>query len=83
MTRQELEDALDRHGADLQRWPEALRQEAAALIARDPSAARLFARAERVEALVRDAAEPIPIDSALVGRIVDAYAARRAETDKH
>jgi hypothetical protein len=70
MNVQEFEAALDRHGADLARWPEALRAGAADLLREDAEAARLLAAAERVAHLLGEAVEPIPVDAALVGRII-------------
>lgn len=68
----DFEQALDRHGGDLARWPAGLRAEADVLIASDPHAARLAATASRLDAILADAIAPVPVDAALLGRIVSA-----------
>lgn len=70
MTMNELEQALDRYGGDLGRWPAALRDDAEALIARDAKAAELASRAARVDGLLGEAIRPMPVDAALLGRII-------------
>ncbi len=69
---QELEAALDRHGGDLGRWPAHLRADAEALAARDPDAATRLATAARLETTLAAAMQPLPVDSALMGRILSA-----------
>ena len=66
----EFESALGRYGGNLDRWPAAERREAEALIARDADAARLHDDVLRLEALLARAVEPVPVDSAMMGRIV-------------
>jgi hypothetical protein len=70
MNREEFEDALAAHGADLARWPAGLAERGRALAARDPEAARRLAQAARLDALLAEAMRPAPVDAALVGRII-------------
>lgn len=70
MTLDELGKALDRYGGDLSRFPDALRAGAEALIAHDAKAAALLAQAARLDGLLADAVQPVPVDTALIGRIV-------------
>jgi anti-sigma factor RsiW len=63
-------DLLDRHGADLERWPADVRAEAGVLLAEDPAAARLHAEARRLDALVAAATAAPPLDAAFVGRVM-------------
>lgn len=70
MTRDEFEGGLDRYGGDPGRWPQALRAEAEALIARDPAAAKLAAQAARLDSILANAMTPRPVDSAFVGRVL-------------
>ena len=67
---EQLQQALDRYGGNLGRWPEPLRAEAGALIAGNPEAARLAAAAARLDGLLAEATRPIAVDAALIGRIV-------------
>lgn len=71
---EDLEQAIDRHGGDLGRWPGDMRAAAEALISRDGKAARLVADARRLDTLLSEAMEPVPVDSALIGRIVSGLA---------
>ena len=70
MTFPEFSAALERYGADLSRWPAGLRAEADRLVATDRAAAGRLSEAERLEGLLARAVEPVPIDAALIGRIV-------------
>jgi len=70
MTLDEFGKALDRYGGDLTRWPDALRTDAEALTARDAGAAALVAQATRLDGLLAEAMQPMPVDAALIGRIV-------------
>jgi len=70
MMKEQLEEGLDRYGGDLTRWPAALRAEAEALTARDAGAARLVAAAARLDDTLAEAMRPMPVDAALIGRIV-------------
>ena len=70
MTMDEFGKALDRYGGDLARWPNALRGEAEALTARDVEAAALLAQSARLDDLLAEAMRPLPVDAALIGRIV-------------
>jgi hypothetical protein len=67
-----FEHCLDRYGGDLAKWPAELRAEAEALVASDAAAARLLAQAQRLGNLLADAALPLPLDSATLGRIIAA-----------
>jgi ferric-dicitrate binding protein FerR (iron transport regulator) len=60
MTLEEFEDALDRYGADLAGWPEALRAEAERLVASSPEAERLYRQAERLDRLFSPGFVPPP-----------------------
>lgn len=70
MTMDELGKALDRYGGDLRLWPDVLRAEAEASAARDAEAAALLAEAARLDDLLAEAVQPMPVDAALIGRIV-------------
>lgn len=67
---EQLQNALDRYGGDLRRWPPALGTEAKALIASDANAARLAADAARLDGLLAEAVRPTAVDAALIGRIM-------------
>jgi hypothetical protein len=64
MTRQQFEHLLDTYGADLQRWPEAHRQAARALVAQDDAARAALDAAARLDALLDHFAPPAPSDAA-------------------
>jgi hypothetical protein len=66
----DLEQALDRHGGNLGRWPATLRADAEVLIARDPKAARLAAHAARLDGILLEAIQPLAVDAALIGRVI-------------
>jgi hypothetical protein len=70
MTRDELAVAFDRYGGDIRRWPAAPASEAEALVARDPEAAKMAARAAELDGILVEAVKPLPIDAALLGRIL-------------
>jgi hypothetical protein len=70
MTVEDFRDALDRLGSDLSRWPETLRREAEALVAREPAAAKRLTEAQRVHDLLGLSLTPAPVDAAQVGRIL-------------
>lgn len=70
MNIQNLQEALDRYGGDLRRWPEAMRSEAEAFAANDANAARLLAMAARLDNVLAEAMRPMPVDAAMIGRIV-------------
>lgn len=70
MTVDDFRDALDRLGSDLARWPETVRREGEALVARDPAAAGLLAEAGRLHDLLGASLAPEPVDAAQVGRIL-------------
>lgn len=62
---------LDAYGADPERWPEAERAAAMALLQRDPEARALRAQAARLDGLLA-LAEPVEPSPALVARILAA-----------
>jgi hypothetical protein len=70
MTLERLQDLLDRFGADPARWPQGARADAERLIAADPAAARAAETAAKLDGALRDAAQPMPLDAAFIGRIV-------------
>ena len=70
MTIDQLERALDGYGGDLSRWPEAVRAEADALIAREPRAAKMAEHAARLHEILSETMKPLPVDAALIGRII-------------
>lgn len=70
MNMEQFEHALDRYGSDVSRWPPALRTEAARLVASDDGAGRRAAAAQQLEATLADAVKPMPVDAALIGRIM-------------
>ena len=67
---EQLEQALDRYGGNLERWPAALAAEATTLIAANADAARLAAQAGRLDGLLVEAVRPIAVDAVLIGRIL-------------
>jgi anti-sigma-K factor RskA len=69
-----LQTALDRYGGDLARWPAAERPEAEMLIATDAQAAALVAAQRRLDAALAEAVRPLPVDAAMLGRIVSGVA---------
>ena len=66
----EFEQALDRYGGDVAKWPDGPRADAEALMASDAEAAARAARAARLDGLLAEAVRPAPVDAALIGRIV-------------
>ena len=78
MTRQELEQALDRHGAEMSRWPPETHDAAERLIAADTGAAALVAAAAKLDRSLAVLAAPTPFSSADVGRVI--ARARRGRT---
>jgi hypothetical protein len=80
----QLQEALDRYGGDLGRWPTSVKIEAEALLARDPEAARTAAAAVRLDALLAEAVEPLPVDASFIGRIIaDAGSGARHDVALH
>jgi hypothetical protein len=76
MTRDEFEASLDRYGPDLSQWPEPLRAPAGDLLAKDAAAARHLADARQLQQILAEAVGTVPVDAALIGRIL-AGAGRR------
>lgn len=72
MTRAELDAALLRFGADLDRWPQKLAESARHLAAGDREAAAMLARSAAFEETVRAAIRPPPLGAAEIGRILAA-----------
>lgn len=77
ITMNEFAAALDRHGADLSRWPPGLAADARALSAGDLMAAKLLAEARDLAGLLGTAMRPAPVDAPLAGRIAAAAIAPR------
>lgn len=75
MTTEELEAALDRWGADFDRWPSEAGERARATVAMDPTARRLFESARELETFL-EGLRPHAAPAHLAGRI----AARVRET---
>ncbi|WP_181313747.1 hypothetical protein [Phreatobacter cathodiphilus] len=69
MQRLDFQDALDRFGADLGRWPAVERALGEALLREDPSLGVLVAEARRLKALVASA-PPVRAPAGLADRIV-------------
>lgn len=74
MQRLDFQDALDRFGADLGRWPAPERALAAAMLREDPSLGELVAEARRLKALIASTA-PVRAPAGLADRIVSLAAA--------
>lgn len=72
---EQLEQALDRYGGDLVRWPAALRAEAEALAVSDAGAAKLIAAAAKLDGVLAEAMQPMPVDAAMIGRIISGISA--------
>lgn len=73
MSLEAFEDALDTHGGDLSRWPQALRAAAEALLQTDDRARSLLHAAQELDAAL--AADPSPTaDSGLTDRIMQRIA---------
>ena len=64
-----FQDLLDRHGAEIDTWPAALREPALTLYRQDPAVRKLVAEAEALGALLKRA-EVDPPDAALIARIL-------------
>lgn len=78
MTVDEFSAVLDRLGSDLERWPADLRRNAETLVARDANAAARLDAARKLDAMLRAAIAPEPVDAATIGRILER--ARNGET---
>ncbi len=70
MTKDQFEQALDRYGGDIGRWPEAVRVEAKAFADGDAAARRMLAEAARLDALLATVTRPAPVDAAAIGAII-------------
>ncbi len=63
MQRDEMLTMLDKHGADLRAWPEALRGQAQELAARDPQFLASLSTQQRLQQLLRQLPEePMPAE---------------------
>jgi hypothetical protein len=78
MNRQEFDDALNRFGGNLTRWPADLRIDAEQLIATDPGIASQLAGLRQAESAIAAAIRPQPVDAALLGRITSNTRDRRS-----
>lgn len=78
MTRAELDEALLRFGADLDRWPQKLAESARQLMARDPAAAEILTRFAAFEDTIGAAIRPPPFGAAEIGRILATVEAEEA-----
>jgi hypothetical protein len=67
---EQLEQALDRYGGELTRWPAALRAEAEALAVGDAKAAKLIGTSLKLDGTLAEAMRPMHVDAAMIGRIV-------------
>ena len=72
MTREEFDEALLRHGADLTRWPPREAEAARQLVAADREAAKMLADFAMFEQTVADAVRPPPLGAAEIGRVLTA-----------
>lgn len=70
-TREALADLLDRHGSHPERWPEAGRERALALVEADAEAQRLLAQARALDAAL-DALPAPPMPAHLSQRVLEA-----------
>ena len=70
MTLERLQELLQVHGGDPERWPEAERQQALALCERDPEAAVLYRSARVLDGLLSEALSPEP-SAQLVRRVAE------------
>src|SRR3990170_3265293 len=70
MNHDQFEEALSLYGGDLARLPATMRAAAEALVAGDERARRMLADAARIDHLLAEAVRPLPIDAAMMGRII-------------
>lgn len=76
MTRDELGEALLRHGADLERWPEDAAEAARRLLESDPEAAKLLAGFSAFEGELKEAVAPPPFGASEIGAVLTACDAK-------
>ena len=69
MNRQDFDNALNRFGGNLDRWPNDLRVAARQLAASDPGAASQLAGLRRLEGTITTSLNPQPVDAAFLGRL--------------
>ena len=81
MTLQGFEDALDRYGADIDRWPVDLRAPGRALMEQHPEARRLLAESRQLEAALMEIVRPVPLAADRLGRLLANLHARRTVVD--
>jgi hypothetical protein len=72
MTKEELNEALLRYGADLERWPEAKRQAARLLVDSDAAAAEILSDFVAFERTLAAAVQPEPFGAADIGAVLAA-----------
>jgi hypothetical protein len=78
MNRQEFDDALNRFGGNLERWPDDLRIAAEQLVVIDPKAASELAGLRQMEGTISASLSPQPVDAALLGRLTSRIKGRGA-----
>lgn len=76
-----FDEALDRYGPQLARWPAPARAAAERLMAADERARALHAEAARLQDLLAQAARPQPLAAPVIGRLTAALARRRRGDD--
>ena len=80
MNLEAFEDALDRYGGDLSRWPDELRNAAEALLQTEDQARSLLRAAQELDAVL--AADPLPaVDAGLADRIMQRVAEHEVGTE--
>jgi hypothetical protein len=75
---QRFEEALDRYGPELERWPLAERAAAATLLVTDAAARAVHAEAKRLQGLLGSVVSTAPLRPGAAERILAGIAARRA-----
>lgn len=75
-----FEEALDRHGPELERWPRDERAAAATFLVTTPAARALHGEAKRLQGLLARVMASAPVRPGATQRILGAVAARRMAT---
>jgi hypothetical protein len=70
MTREELNEALLRFGADLERWPQPERDAARQLVRSDKAAAKMLSDFAAFEVTLAEAVRPAPFGAAEIGAVL-------------
>jgi hypothetical protein len=73
-----FEEALDRHGPELERWPQGERAAAATFLVTSAAARALHAEARRLQGLLAEVVATAPARPGAAQRILAGIAARRA-----